>query len=323
MLVDRLAQDYGSVRLRWNDLSDFQRTALIGLTEVVAKHGGFGPEISCPTALDTAKGLVRLVNELPNWVLRTTGLPQTATKVRNLAKTANDPDKFLLDDLPSVLGDANDDDGGRIAGLVNEGLEALLAAYPLLLEGFETVMLQELRVRGRTQEALDDLRERAGVIKGLTGNYRLDAFATRLATYEFARERIEGIEGIASLAAGKPSRDWVDRDVDHARIELAALAQEFVKAEGFAHVKGRQDRRVNLAIYTSDWRKDAPVKAEFDVTASDDDKIAALVAQIQTLFVHENVDREVALAVVAELGAAVANSPRAETGAKILNGKRA
>ena len=252
MLVDRMTQDPSSVRLRWNELSDFQRTALAALADVVASHGGFDPGVTCPTALDTAKGLVRLVNDLPTWVLRTMSLPTAAVHVRNLAKTANDPNKFLLDDLPAFLSPSARIDGSKVAAVVDEGLQALVKAYPQLMDDLESVMLKELRVRGRSTEALAELKERAAVIRNLTGNYRLDALATRLETYEFSKTRLEPIEGIVSLAAGKPARDWVDRDVDHARIEIAALAQEFVKAEGFAHVKGRADGRVNMAIYTSE-----------------------------------------------------------------------
>jgi hypothetical protein len=244
-------------------------------------------------------------------VLRTATLPAAAVHVRNLGKSANDPNKFLLDDLPAAFGNVT-----RLAAMVDQGLGALLAAYPGLMDNLETVMLQELRVRGRSQAALDELRERASVIRNLTGNYRLDAFATRLASYDFVAHGLEPIEGIASLAAGKPARDWVDMDVDQARIEIAALAQEFVKAEGFAHVKGRKDRRVNVAIYTSDWRKEAPVRAEADVAATDDKQVAALVEMVQTIFVQQKVDREVALAVVAELGALAAVAPQARTPAK-------
>ena len=39
--------------------------------------------------------------ELSAWVLRTGRLSPVATKVRNLAKMADDPNKFLLDDRPS------------------------------------------------------------------------------------------------------------------------------------------------------------------------------------------------------------------------------
>jgi hypothetical protein len=317
MLVDRLTQDPAAVRLRWNELSDVQRASLVGLTDVVALHGGFPPNVRCPSPLDTAKGLVRLVNDLPNWVLRTSSLPAIAIQVRNLAKAANDPDKFLLDDLPSVLGGGTrPGDGTAVAKMVGTGLDALVAAFPNLLKELETLMLQELRIRGRTPEAMADLRDRAAVVRGLTGNFRLDALAGRLASYEFVEMNSEAIEGIASLAAGKPTRDWVDRDVDHARVELAALAQQFVKAEGFAHVKGREDRRVNLAIYTSDWRKDAPVKAEFDIRTSDERQVYCLVNEIRALFRRQKVDRDLALAVIAELGAAVANGVDAEPDAK-------
>ena len=124
-----------------------------------------------------------------------------------------------------------------------------------------------------------------------------------MSTYDFAAVNREAIEGIASLAANKPPRDWVDRDVDQARIEIAALAQQFVKAEGFAHVKGRADRRLNVAIYTSDFRKNAPLRAEVDVASTDDAKVQALAKRLKAIFEEEGVESDVAFAVVAELGA--------------------
>lgn len=129
-----------------------------------------------------------------------------------------------------------------------------------------------------------------------------------MAGYEFAAIKREAIEGIASLAAGKPARDWVDRDVDQARIEIAALAQQFVKAEGFAHVKGREDRRLNVAIYTSDFRKEAPVRAEVDVSTTDDAKVKSIVERMQAIFDTEDLQRDVVLAVVAELGTRYADA---------------
>jgi hypothetical protein len=307
------------VRLRRHALSEVQERSLVELAHIVARHGGFGPEMTCPTPLDTAKGLVRLVNELPNWVLRTSTLPPVAIDVRNLAKTANDPNKFLLDDLPAALSGEKRADESTLASLVNEGLETLLAAYPKLLADLEEVMLRELRIRGRSKAVFADLRDRAGVVRNLTGNYRLDAFATRLAAYELSGSNSESIEGIASLAVGKPARDWVDRDVDQARIEIATLAQDFVKAEGFGHVKGRVDGRLNVAIYTSDWRREAPVRAEADVSATDDAKVADLVRRVRAIFKQEGVERDVVLAVVAELGAFAAaplgsaSSPKRKT----------
>ena len=105
-------------------------------------------------------------------------------------------------------------------------MAALLGAYPALLDELEDVMLREIRVRGRTSEALDEIKERAVVIRGLTGNYRLDAFATRLTTYEFAAANREAIEGIASLAVGEARPRLGGQGYrPSARIEIAALAQ--------------------------------------------------------------------------------------------------
>ncbi|MGD9656557.1 MAG: ATP-binding protein [Methylocystis sp.] len=309
MVVDRLMQDWDAVRLRWSKLSELQRSALSSLADVVAANGGFDLEPACraPTPLDIAKGLVRLVNELPPWVLRTATLPSGATQVRNLGKTANDPNKFLLDDLPSVIGDETDrGDPSKLAAFVGEGVAALLAAYPTLMGDLEAVMLKELRVKAAKPETVADLRNRAETVRGLTGNYRLDAFATRLMTYDLAKDKVEPIEGIVALAANKPTRDWLDRDVDYARIELATLAQEFVKAEGFAHVKGRKDHRLSLAIYSSDPRKDAPVRAEADITTEENLEVAALAAEILALLEGKGISRDAKLGVIAEVGAKLA-----------------
>jgi hypothetical protein len=312
MIADRLLQDWGAVTLRWHELSDVQRTALSGLADVVAENRGFEQEVTCrsPTPLDIAKGLVRLVNDLPPWVLRTATLPERAAHVRNLGKIANDPNKFLLDDLPAVVGSkTNLEDPSRIVGFVSEGLKTLLSAYPAMMGELEAAMLAELRVRLEGKpDPIGCLRERAATIRGLTGNYRLDAFATRLMTYDLTKENIEAFEGIAALAANKPTRDWLDRDVDHARIELASLAQEFVKAEGFAHVKGRNDGRLSLAIYSSDPRKDVPVRAEADITTAENGEVIALAEEVLALLEAKGISRDAQLGVIAEVGARLAET---------------
>ena len=47
------------------------------------------------------------------------------------------------------------------------------------------------------------------------------------------------MESMASMAANKPSQSWVDADIDRATVELADMAQRFMRLESFAHVKGR------------------------------------------------------------------------------------
>ena len=66
-----------------------------------------------------------------------------------------------------------------------------------------------------------------------------------------------------------------------------------------------------MAIYTSDWRKDAPVRAEVYVATTEGRKVEALVERMQAIFDEEEVGRDVALAVVAGLGARYADQPQA------------
>lgn len=304
LLVDRLAQEPSSVRLRWSSISDFQSKVLAGVSDAVAEQrgergaveqGGFEP-------LEVACRLVGVVTGLRPWVQKTTGLSATATKVRNLAKLADDPNKFMLDDLPDMFGlrGEGEPDAEKVVKAVREGLSELVSAYPAMLRGLEAVMLRELRVTPGDVDDLAELHRRAETVKGLTGNYRLDAFATRLANYSGAEEEIEGI---ASLAANRPSRDWVDRDVAQAKVEFAVLAQDFLKAEGLAHVNGRADRRTAMAIYISDPNRPAPLTPDFSVSVNQWREVERLADQLLSVIAKGRVERDVALAAVAELGA--------------------
>ena len=302
LLVDRLGQDSSSVRLRWSEISNFHRAILTGVASAVSEAAGAETRPNGPTPLDIARGLVGHIKSFRPWVLKTDQIGPNARRVRDLAKLANDPNKFLLDDIPAIFG-APDTAAGNvdiIVQAVRDGLAELSGAYPRMLRDLESVMLTEMRVRGRDLVDLASLRTRAETVRGLTGNYRLDAFASRLTAYTGSEDEIEGI---ASLAANRPPRDWADRDIDQARMELAALAQEFTRAEGLARVKGRRDQRFALSLVTSDLESQAPIVAEFDFAASDLGAVDDLVEQITAIIEKAGVERNLVLAAVAKLGA--------------------
>jgi hypothetical protein len=140
----------------------------------------------------------------------------------------------------------------------------------------------------------------------LTGNYRLDAFATRLMSYVGTEEEIEGI---ASLAANKPPRDWVDRDIDQARIEIAALAQEFARAEGLAHVKGRGDTRHAISMIFGDPSRPSPVTSEFDIAVTQKAEVDRLVTDLEAVLAKTNPSRDIILAALVELGSQFTDHP--------------
>jgi hypothetical protein len=312
LLTDRLAQDPACIRVRWSTISDFHLRILTGVAQAITTYGGLSGEQSFAEPLQIAKGLVGIITSLKPWTLKTGRLSATAVHVRNLAKLANDPNKFLLDDIPAVFdrGDASteadhitDDgkaaDAASIIFAVQSGLDELVRAYPLMLQELAATMLTELRIPNGTGTDIAELHIRAETVRELTGNYRLDAFATRLTTYAGSDEEIEGI---ASLAANKPPRDWVDRDMDQARVEIAALAQEFVKAEGLAHVKGRRDRRHAMALYFGDSARPSPVTREFDIAVDQQPEVDRLVAAFCTILAKSQTSRNVALAALAEVG---------------------
>jgi len=314
LLTDRLTQDPGCIRVRWSTVSDFHRRILSGVAEAIASHGGLPGSHGVAEPLTIARGLVGVITGLKPWTLKTGRLSPTALQVRNLAKLANDPNKFLLDDIPAVFGVPALHGAGKsvdavpIIAAVRSGLDELVGAYPDMLRELAAGMLNELRIPGGTDLEITELHLRAETVRGLTGNYRLDAFATRLTSYIGTEEEMEGI---ASLAANKPPRDWVDRDIDQARIDIAALAQEFVKAEGLAHVKGRDDRRARMSLIFGDPKRPSPVTSEFDVALHQQPEINQLVVALRAVLTKASPSRDVALAALAELGSQLTEHPSA------------
>ncbi|MCY4275743.1 MAG: ATP-binding protein, partial [Gammaproteobacteria bacterium] len=172
-------------------------------------------------------------------------------------------------------------------------------AYPSMLHRLNDLMLAELQVPNASSQALGELRARAKNIKEIGGDFRLNAFVSRLASFNGS----EGdIEGIASLAANKPPRDWTDSDLDRATLELADLSQKFIRAENYARVKGRSDKRHAIALVIGVNGRPTPIHTEFEVTDNDIDSIEQIVDQVKGVLGSDNLDnRKLILAALAEL----------------------
>lgn len=294
LFVDRLLQDPSKVSFRLVELSEVD----VGLIADMAEMLSTSKERVPPTPIEVARALIADVRGLPNWTQRTSRLTAQALKLRDRAKISDDPNRLLLEDLPAAVG-AGKPGGDSLSARVNSLLNELRNAYPRMLSDLEKVLLGELRVRRRDDVGLAAIRRRAEKVRNLTGNYRLDAMATRLTQYSGT---IEDIEGLASLAANKPPRDWVDRDVDNARVELAALAQQFLKAELFVRLKGRTGGGVALGIYISDPRYPEPQAREVELTEGDREAAELLSARISALLKAEKASRDLALAALANVG---------------------
>lgn len=106
------------------------------------------------------------------------------------------------------------------------------------------------------------------------------------------------------MATNKPAQNWVDSDIDRAAVELAQLAQQFIRAEVFAHVKGRSDKRHAMAVVVSMGGRPTPVHDEFDITDLERGEVDALINQVEEALEHSGEKRRnVILAALAELSA--------------------
>jgi len=308
--VDYLARDAGTIQLRWMNLGNISRRLLSDMAEVVRALDSSN-ELAHLKPIDVARGLVAIFDRLPQWTKRTMRLSANAVHVREIFNRANDPNKFLFDDIPATLGEdvsvLTEKDLNRVVASVRGGLEELVKAYPAMLHRLRDIMLAELRVPNASPESLAELRARAENIKQLAGDFRLDAFIGRFSQFDGSDE---SFEGIASLAANKPPRDWVDPDLDRAAIELADMGQKFVRAETFARVKGRPEKRQAMAVVIGMDGRPAPLMQEFDVADADRAAVNDLIERVEAALNEADVGRRgIILAALAELSARHMHKP--------------
>ena len=120
----------------------------------------------------------------------------------------------------------------------------------------------------------------------------------------------KSFESIASLAANKPPRDWVDPDIDKASVELADMAQEFLRVETYARVKGRSDKRHAMAVVIGTKGRPEPLLQEFNIADSERDAVNLLIERIESVFDETSGTRpSLILAALAELSTRYMQEP--------------
>ncbi len=300
--VDYLAKDPTFVQVRWMDLSYVARRLLSGLAQVVRDLDTANQLIHLEP-IDVGRGLVAVYERLPKWTKRTMRLSSNALRIRELFKRAHDPNQFLFNDLPETLGEdvsfGDENDLRLVIESVREGLHELVGAYTSMLHRLREIMLAELQVPNISPRSLQELRVRAENIKQLSGDFRLEAFVGRLSQFDGSDE---SVEGIASLAANKPAGEWFDPDLDRCAIELAEMAQKFLRAETYARVKGRPDKRQAIAVVIAMDGRPQPLLEEFNIADTDRTAVKDLVERVaNTIGQTATSQRGIILAALAEL----------------------
>jgi len=308
--VEYLAKDAASIQLRWMNLDDLARRLLSGMAEIVRGLDRSNALVHLEP-IDVARGLVAIYEQLPQWTKRTMRLSANAVHVRNIFKRARDPNQFLFDDIPGTFGSdillVKEEDLNHIISRVRDGLEELVQAYPSMLHRLRDNMLAELQVPNVSPQSLAELQERAENIRQLAGDFRLEAFINRISHFDGSDT---SFEGIASLVANKPPRSWVDPDLDQVAIEIADMAQKFLRLETFARVKGRPAKRHAIAVVIGKEGCPTPLLKEFDIADTDRPAVNDLIERVTTVIEAGDISRRsIILAALAELSTRYMDNP--------------
>lgn len=295
--VDEWLQDPGRVKFQFVAASEEQARLVSAIAQTVSEQT---QTTVAPVPLDAARALVGLVLGLAGWTKRTARVGQLAQDVRGMLLKANDPHRVLFTALPALL---QTTDTTQLVETLRQITTELATAFETMLRQVEASVLSALDHTGRTPE---QLHARAANVKGITGDFRLDAFAARLEVYDGSSE---AIEGLISLAVSKPSANWVDRDVDAALLQLGEWALAFRRAETMAPLRGRPStRRVIGVVFGSKHGQDAC--GSVDVAEADAASVDALVKRLLVTVQPERPD--IVLAALAEAGALLMTQPRKE-----------
>lgn len=293
--IDECLQAPDRFSLRWVAIDEDKNKILDGIAKLLAE---IGESAGAADPLDAARGLVAMVFNLPEWARRTQRLSETAKAMRDMLLKASDPHKVLFVDLASLLNAA---DGNAYVQALRAPLQELAGAYGKMLAEVETKMFDALDA---SQNDLDALRERASSVSGISGDLRLDAFATRLANFDGSRA---SLEGILSLAAEKPPRDWVDRHIDAAILELAKFARRFREAEAFVAVQGRKAHSEAIAVVIGSGSDTKTISRSFAISDRYRKTVEAKADEIASMLEGQGLGTEILLAILAKAGMKLAS----------------
>lgn len=291
--IDECLQDETRFSLRRVSVDDEKTGILSGIADILQRAGR---DKSSSEPLDAARGLVGLVFGLPEWARRTRTLSSEAVSVRDLLLRANDPHRVLFVDLPATLGASSVE---TYLSALEPPLLELAGSYQGMVRSMEAKMLSELDT---TPGDFEGLRHRAQVVEGISGDFRLNAFASRLVGYDGS---LASMEGILSLAANKPPRLWSDSDIDSALIEVASWATRFRQIEALAAVKGRGPTREAFAVVVGAGGAAKAMMRSFDVPERDKAAVNQLAASIVDGLASKGFRSELLLAALAKAGLAL------------------
>jgi hypothetical protein len=125
-----------------------------------------------------------------------------------------------------------------------------------------------------------------------------------LANYDGSRA---ALEGILSMAAERPPRDWVDRHIDAAVLELAKFARRFRESEAFAGVQGRDARSEAIAVVIGAGADTRTISRSFAIPDRHRATVEARANELTSMLEGQGLGTDVLLAILAKAGMKLAS----------------
>lgn len=289
-VVDLLLQDASVISLRYVDPKTNGKLFLQALNDELSSITGRETEVK---PLSIGQALVEFVMRLPEWTRRTSSLSPSAQKLRLLLLKASDPHRTIFVDLVALVSATAPTDMAKDIGVL---LRELNEAYGKMLDGLQAKMMNAL---GHQDKDFEELRLRAETVKGISGDLRLDAFASRLQSFT---GDVADMEALAGLLANKPPRNWSDLEPNKAALEAAHLALAFRQAEMLAQVQGRTPTRHVLGIVAGTGEQGSSAMKSVELSQREMSLARSVASTLQEALMAAGVSDNVALAALAEVG---------------------
>jgi hypothetical protein len=289
-VIDEWLLDPNSIKLRYIPASRDQSKTLEELARMLS--GRLSTHITAEP-LSVARAMVRFGSELPGWAKRTTSVSKQAQAVRSLLLRANDPHKLIYADLPTIL---NTDEETSLPAAFETVMTEIWRSYSEMLDRVRSSLLSSI---DQNDGDAQRLISRASAVKGSSGDFRLDAFTSRIETFDNSDRCIEGF---ISLAVSKPAAAWVDRDIDMANVQLGTWSMDFRKLETLVPMNGKGKSRHMIGVVFS-TKHGGDINDSVDISDADAPVVNHLVRQILEL--SKDFNSNIAIAALAEVGAKI------------------
>ncbi|GEK14727.1 hypothetical protein [Aliivibrio fischeri] len=225
--VNKLIKEPQSVGVRYFEDDGIKKSHIESLCRIINTSD------TTQSTLLAAQGFVSFVASLSGWVKNTQQLSSNARSFRLVALKADDPNKFLFEDLPAVLHTKNNEE---LVNVITDVCDELKSAHRNMLREFKERI--NTLFNGPVNAAF---MERVANVENYTADSGLKTFARRLGEFT-SKDTEEWTSNMISFLSTKAERNWNDLAIEKANSELVVFVERFKLAEYFASNIGNVDK---------------------------------------------------------------------------------